>query len=49
MVLMVKSIQSNYFEGKPGPTCWTCHRGSVQPEFDAAPPAAAEKPSANSR
>lgn len=42
MLRMVGSIQRDYFEGKHGPTCWTCHRGSTKPELEpppAAPPA----------
>jgi hypothetical protein len=30
------SISDKYFEGKGGPTCWTCHRGSTEPEIRPA-------------
>ena len=32
MFPMVGVIRQDYFEGKGGPTCWTCHRGSTKPE-----------------
>jgi len=42
MLGMAGSIQRDFFDGKQGPTCWTCHRGSTKPELEpplAAPPA----------
>lgn len=42
MLGMVGSIQRDFFDGKQGPVCWTCHRGSTKPELEpppAAPPA----------
>ena len=33
MIKLVASIGKEYFPGKSGPTCWTCHRGDVTPEF----------------
>ena len=30
------AISQKYFEGKGGPACWTCHRGSAQPEIRPA-------------
>ena len=35
MILMVGDIREKYFADKEAPTCWTCHRGSKQPEFAA--------------
>jgi photosynthetic reaction center cytochrome c subunit len=35
MILMVGEIREKYFADKEAPTCWTCHRGSKQPEFAA--------------
>jgi hypothetical protein len=35
MILMVGDIREKYFADKEAPTCWTCHRGSKQPEFVA--------------
>ncbi len=32
MFPMVGAIGRDHFEGKGGPTCWTCHRGSTKPE-----------------
>jgi hypothetical protein len=32
MFRMVGAIRQDYFEGEGGPTCWTCHRGSIKPE-----------------
>ena len=37
MILMVGSIDKEFFPGKTGPTCWTCHRGSTKPEYDPPP------------
>ena len=37
MIQMVGSINAEYFPGKKGPTCWTCHRGSTKPELDSPP------------
>lgn len=34
MLRMVGSISREFFEGKGGPTCWTCHRGSNKPEMN---------------
>jgi photosynthetic reaction center cytochrome c subunit len=31
MVLMVNGINKNYFGGKRGVTCWSCHRGGDKP------------------
>jgi hypothetical protein len=36
MFPMVMSINQTHFEGKGGPTCWTCHRGSTKPEGSPA-------------
>jgi hypothetical protein len=33
MLNMAGAIQGQYFPEKQGPTCWTCHRGNVKPEF----------------
>jgi hypothetical protein len=38
MILMVGDIREKYFADKEAPTCWTCHRGSKQPEFAAPKP-----------
>jgi hypothetical protein len=32
MVLMVRQIDTDNFEGRMRVTCWTCHRGSTSPE-----------------
>jgi photosynthetic reaction center cytochrome c subunit len=40
MILMVGDIREKYFADKEAPTCWTCHRGSKQPEFAAPKPTA---------
>jgi hypothetical protein len=34
MINMAAAIDKEYFPEKQGPTCWTCHRGEVKPEFD---------------
>lgn len=36
MFRMVGAIRNDYFEGDGGPACWTCHRGSTEPQ--AQPP-----------
>lgn len=33
MMRMVRTIDDELFPDENGPTCWTCHRGSSQPEF----------------
>ena len=33
MMRMMRSIDEGLFPGEQGPTCWTCHRGSSQPEY----------------
>ncbi len=38
MIQMVGSIDKEFFPGKDGPTCWTCHRGSTKPELEPPPP-----------
>lgn len=48
MFPMVGAISQDHFEGKGGPTCWTCHRGSTKPEgspADGWKPHAAPEPS----
>lgn len=42
MIRMVRATDKEYFPGKTGPTCWTCHRGNAKPEYD--PPASATVP-----
>jgi hypothetical protein len=32
MFRMVGGISRTYFEGEGGPACWTCHRGSTEPQ-----------------
>lgn len=32
MFHMVGAIRNDYFEGDGGPACWTCHRGSTEPQ-----------------
>ncbi len=32
MFRMVGAIRQEHFEGKSGPACWTCHRGSTEPQ-----------------
>ncbi len=34
MINMVGSIDKEFFSGKTGPTCWTCHRGNTKPEYE---------------
>jgi hypothetical protein len=37
MIQMVGAINQDFFSGKTGPTCWTCHRGNVKPEIEPPP------------
>ncbi len=40
MMAMVRSTKPEYFEAsQPGISCWTCHRGAVNPERNAPPKA----------
>ncbi|MGH9748176.1 MAG: c-type cytochrome [Candidatus Acidiferrales bacterium] len=48
MILMVGDIREKYFADKEAPTCWTCHRGSKQPEFAAPKPATPPAPTSPS-
>lgn len=43
MIQMAGAIGRDFFPGKAGPTCWTCHRGDVKPEIEPPPPAAQAK------
>jgi hypothetical protein len=38
MIQMAGAIGRDFFPGKAGPTCWTCHRGNVKPEIEPPPP-----------
>jgi len=33
MIQMVRDINSKFPDGKQHVTCWTCHRGSTEPEM----------------
>jgi photosynthetic reaction center cytochrome c subunit len=32
MILMATEINTSHFHGQQKVTCWTCHRGSTEPE-----------------
>ena len=36
MFPMVMAISRDHFDGEGGPTCWTCHRGSTEPQGSPA-------------
>ncbi len=40
MITMVQEINGKFLDGKEHVTCYTCHRGEVQPKTEAPPPAA---------
>jgi hypothetical protein len=34
MIRMVETLGKEYFAGRKGPSCWTCHLGTVKPELE---------------
>jgi hypothetical protein len=44
MVLMMRAINRDHFEGRLAVTCWSCHRGGIRPAAEPPPAAAAAGP-----